>query len=104
MRAGTTYDTFLLKLFINAIGVFPIGTLVLLDTNELGVVYRNNSEDLMRPKVRVFADVDGEKEMVQIMDLTRKDTSTGAYVRSIKQMVDPHKYGIDVQRYVYWKH
>lgn len=104
MRAGTMYDTFLLKLFINSIGVFPIGTLVLLDTNELGVVYRNNSEDLMRPKVRVFADVDGEKELIQIMDLTRKDTHTGAYVRSIKQMIDPHKYGIDVQRYVYWKH
>jgi len=104
MRAGTMYDTFLLKLFINAIGVFPIGTLVLLDTNELGVVYRNNSEDLMRPKVRVFADVDGEKEVVQIMDLTRKDTSTGTYIRSIKQMIDPHKYGIDVQRYIYWKH
>jgi len=89
---------------INAIGVFPIGTLVLLDTNELGVVYRNNSEDLMRPKVRVFADVDGEKEVIQIMDLTRKDTSTGTYIRSIKQMIDPHKYGIDVQRYIYWKH
>jgi HD-GYP domain-containing protein (c-di-GMP phosphodiesterase class II) len=101
MRAGTGYDTFLLKLFINAIGVFPIGTLLLLDSRELGVVYRNNPDDLLRPKVRVFADEQGEKEIVEIVDLTRKDAKTGKYLRSVKQMVDPHKYGIDIQRYVY---
>jgi HD-GYP domain-containing protein (c-di-GMP phosphodiesterase class II) len=101
VRAGTGYDTFLLKLFINAIGVFPIGTLLLLDTNELGVVYRNNSEDLMRPKVRVFADKKGEREVVEIIDLTRKDPETGRYLRSVKQMVDPHKYGIDIKKYVH---
>ena len=103
MRAGTGYDTFLLKLFISAIGVFPIGTLLLLDTKELGVVYRNNPDDLLRPKVRVFADEHGEKEIVEIVDLTRKDSKTGKFLRSVKQMVDPHKYGIDIQRYIYWQ-
>jgi HD-GYP domain-containing protein (c-di-GMP phosphodiesterase class II) len=103
LRAGTGYDTFLLKLFINAIGVFPIGTLLLLDSNELGVVYRNNPDDLLRPKVRIFADQEGEKEIVEIVDLSRQDPSTGKYVRSVKQMVDPHKYGIDIQRYIYWQ-
>jgi len=103
MRAGTGYDTFLLKLFINAIGVFPIGTLLLLDTKELGVVYRNNPDDLLRPKVRVFADENGEKDIVEIVDLTRKDAKTGKFLRSVKQMVDPHKYNIDIQRYIYWQ-
>jgi hypothetical protein len=101
MRAGTGFDTFLLKLFVNAIGVFPIGTLLLLDTGELGVVYRNNSEDLMRPKVRVFADKGGSREVVEIVDLTRKDPETGRYLRTVKQMVDPHKYGIDVSKFVH---
>jgi HD-GYP domain-containing protein (c-di-GMP phosphodiesterase class II) len=103
LRAGTGFDTFLLKLFINAVGVFPIGTLLLLDTDELGVVYRNNSDDLLRPKVRVFADKGGEKEIVEIVDLTRKDAQTGRYLRSVRQMVDPHKYGIDIQKYIYWQ-
>lgn len=103
MRAGTGFDTFLLKLFINAVGVFPIGTLLLLDTDELGVVYRNNPDDLLRPKVRVFADRNGEKEIVEIVDLTRKDAKTGRFVRSVRQMVDPHKYGIDIQKYIYWQ-
>ncbi len=103
MRAGTGYDTFLLKLFINAIGVYPIGTLLLLDTKELGVVYRNNPDDLLRPKVRVFADEHGEKDIVEIVDLTRKDAKTGKFLRSVKQMVDPHKYNIDIQRYIYWQ-
>jgi HD-GYP domain-containing protein (c-di-GMP phosphodiesterase class II) len=103
MRAGTGFDTFLLKLFINAVGVFPIGTLLLLDTDELGVVYRNNPDDLLRPKVRVFADRHGEKEIVEIVDLTRKDSKTGRFVRSVRQMVDPHKYGIDIQKYIYWQ-
>jgi HD-GYP domain-containing protein (c-di-GMP phosphodiesterase class II) len=101
LRAGTAYDTFLLKLFINAVGVFPIGTLLLLDSNEIGVVYRNNPDDLLRPKVRVFADAHGEKEIIEIVDLTRRDPESGKYLRSVKQMVDPHKYGIDIQRYIY---
>ena len=103
LRAGTAYDRFLLKLFINAVGVFPIGTLLLLDTRELGVVYRNNPDDLLRPKVRVFADAEGEREIVQIVDLTRRDKDTGKFVRSVKQMVDPEKYGIDIHRYIYWQ-
>jgi len=67
------------------------------------VVYRNNPDDLLRPKVRVFADLHGEKEIVEIVDLSRKDGKTGKYLRSVKQMVDPYKYGIDVQRYIYWQ-
>lgn len=103
MRAGTGFDTFLLKLFINAVGVFPIGTLLLLDTDELGVVFRNNPAELLRPKVRVFADRNGEKEIVEIVDLSRRDETTGKFQRSVKQMVDPNKYGIDIQKYIYWK-
>jgi len=37
-RYGTQLDPLLFKFFINMIGVFPIGTLVMLDSKELGLV------------------------------------------------------------------
>jgi HD-GYP domain-containing protein (c-di-GMP phosphodiesterase class II) len=100
LRAGTVYDIFLLKLFINAVGVFPIGTLLLLDTHELAIVYRNNPEDLLRPRVRIFADRQGERMRPETVDLTRRHPETGKYLRSVRHMVDPQKHGIDIQRFL----
>ena len=42
-RAGTQLDPILFKFFINMIGVFPVGTLVMLDTRELGLVYQSDT-------------------------------------------------------------
>lgn len=50
-RAGTSFDPLLFRAFIGAVGVFPIGTAVLLDGGERGVVHRNHDDDLLRPEV-----------------------------------------------------
>ncbi|MEF9475958.1 MAG: HD domain-containing protein, partial [Candidatus Mariimomonas ferrooxydans] len=38
-RGGTQLDPALLKIFINMVGTYPLGSLVMLDTNELGLVF-----------------------------------------------------------------
>ncbi len=52
----------LVKVFINMIGVFPLGTLVLLNTNEMGIVIQTQEdvELLDRPKVCLLYYSDGE--------------------------------------------
>ncbi len=47
LRAGSSFDAFLLRALIGAVGVFPIGTVLLLDDGELGVVWRNDPNDLL---------------------------------------------------------
>lgn len=98
-RAGSELDPILFKFFINMIGVFPIGTLVLLDTKELGLVYGSNTMFLDRPRVLVIIDTNGNRIKGDVVDLTQKESS-GKYVRTIVKTMDPNKYRINLAEYM----
>jgi HD-GYP domain-containing protein (c-di-GMP phosphodiesterase class II) len=98
-RAGRELDPILFKFFINMIGVFPIGTLVLLDTKELGLVYGSNTMFLDRPRVLVIIDSSGNRVKGDVVDLTEKESS-GKYVRTIVKTMDPNKYRINLAEYM----
>jgi hypothetical protein len=57
------FEPALLKLFVTCVGIIPIGTMVLLDTGELGVVVRpsEDREYADRPTVRIIADASGAR-------------------------------------------
>jgi HD-GYP domain-containing protein (c-di-GMP phosphodiesterase class II) len=99
-RQGKFYDPVLLKVFVNVVGVYPVGTLVFLNTGELGLVLKINSDDLARPLVRTIADKEGIKESQVEVDLSKKDTLTGEYPRYIVQTLDPSRYKIDLSKYL----
>lgn len=98
-RAGKQLDPILFKFFINMIGVFPVGTLVMLDTKELGLVYQSEAMFLDRPKVLVILNGKGEKADSYIVDLTEKD-SNGNFLRTIVKTMDPNKYKINLAEYL----
>ena len=84
------------------LGVYPIGTLVILDTREMGLVYQSNPslEKIDRPKVILITDVGGKDRNVKLItDLSETDTATGKYKRSIVRAEDPRKFNIDVAEY-----
>lgn len=47
-------DKRLVNLFINCMGVFPVGSLVELNSNKLAIVEKRNPDDPTKPKVRAF--------------------------------------------------
>jgi HD-GYP domain-containing protein (c-di-GMP phosphodiesterase class II) len=97
------FDTLLVKTLITATGVYPVGTLVILDTHELAVVSQVNSDPelLHRPRVRVISDPVGLPLSEPIsLDLSENDPVTGAPVRQIIKTTDPQKYGIRVSDYL----
>jgi hypothetical protein len=47
----------LVQFYIRSIGVYPVGTLVRLESDYLGVVVQPGEEDLMKPVVKVMYDV-----------------------------------------------
>ncbi len=98
-RAGTQLDPLLFKFFINMVGVFPIGTLVLLDTKELGLVYESDVVFADRPRVLIIIDSTGERVEGPVVNLTEKD-ETGKYLRSIVKTLDPNKYKINLAEYL----
>jgi len=101
LREQTThYDPILLKIFIGVIGLYPIGSLVLLDTKEMGIVYKTNPdpEHLDRPQVLLIEKRGDRKERVTWVDLMERDEK-GRWRRSILKTLDPMKYHIDIARY-----
>ena len=54
-------DQVVVKAFINLMGIYPVGTLIVLDTFELGIVTAANPdpEMLSRPIVRIISDAQG---------------------------------------------
>jgi HD-GYP domain-containing protein (c-di-GMP phosphodiesterase class II) len=96
------YDSILVKALINLIGVYPVGTCVILDTFEIAVVAGANPEgqQLNRPLVRLVMDVDGAllPPPGTLVSLTEQDES-GAYRRSIVTVTNPDRFGLTVGDY-----
>jgi HD-GYP domain-containing protein (c-di-GMP phosphodiesterase class II) len=97
------FDTLLVKVLITATGVYPVGTLVILDTHELAVVSQVNSDPelLHRPQVKVISDPVGlPLAEPKTLDLAEADPTTGAAKHQIIKTTDPQKYGIRVSDYL----
>lgn len=96
------FDPLLVKALITATGVFPIGTLVILDTHEMAVVcgVHREPERLHLPMVKVISDAMGAPlPQPRVVDLSQTDES-GQPVRQILKTSDPQKYGIRVSDYL----
>jgi hypothetical protein len=98
-RSGVDLDPLLFKFFINMVGVFPIGTLVMLDTKELGLVYESNAVFADRPRVLIIIDNKGKKVRGLVVSLAEKDEK-GRYLRSIVKILDLNKYKINLAEYL----
>jgi HD-GYP domain-containing protein (c-di-GMP phosphodiesterase class II) len=97
------YDPVLVRAFVNLMGIFPVSTLVILDTGELGVVVAPipNARAISRPMVRIVATPDGKRiGDGRIRDLTELGPDGTGHARSIARSTDPMRYGIDVSDYV----
>ncbi len=97
------YDRVLVRAFINMMGIYPVATLVILDSGEMGVVVapNPNPKAVNRPLVRIIASAEGERiGNGPIRDLTEIDPDTGKPRRTIARSTDPERYGLKVSDYV----
>ncbi|TNF55337.1 HD domain-containing protein [bacterium] len=99
-RSGSQLDAHLMKVFTTMVGVYPLGTLVMLNTSELALVFENNSnqEFIHRPRVYIIVDSKGRKTK-QMADLMEKDTE-GNFKRTIVKTLDPNQYKINLAEYL----
>ncbi|HZR01767.1 MAG TPA: HD domain-containing phosphohydrolase, partial [Burkholderiales bacterium] len=79
--ADTYFNAGLIQQFIQAIGIFPVGTLVELSTGEAAVIIEQHRAHRLKPKVLVITDTNGAALKVPIiLDLLY---GTGAYADSL---------------------
>jgi HD-GYP domain-containing protein (c-di-GMP phosphodiesterase class II) len=96
--AGTRYDPLLVKAFINCMGIFPIGSTVLVTTGELGVVVESNPDPdrAHQPRVKIITDAKRSLTEPQLVDLSHPSQAS----RAIVKCVDPELFGINSAHYV----
>ena len=100
-KSGQAFDALLLKLFVNCVGIIPIGSLVMLQTNELAVVLKPATDKVNaeRPFVKVITDPQGNSvDNGREIDLTEKD-EVGDYCHNIIRLIDNTEYKFDTSRY-----
>jgi hypothetical protein len=101
-KAGKQFDPVLMKVFINMLGVYPVGTLLELDTGEIGVAMQcADRADRTRPKVQLLIS-DGHDNYLkgQIVDLMERDPQNGNYSRNIKKSLHPSSIGIQPAKFL----
>lgn len=93
--AGTGFDTALLNQFIKCIGVHPVGTLVQLQSQKLGIVTRSNFDNPLKPWVKTFYNAK-HKHFVEIKDINLAAKHVeDALVTAIK----PEDFNIDLMKF-----
>jgi putative nucleotidyltransferase with HDIG domain len=90
----------LLRRFINLMGLFPVGTLVRLNTDELGVVTHEHPDDPFRPQVKLVADGRGEPLETPVLVNTWERDARGEYPRGVVEAADPEAAGLDPLQYL----
>lgn len=93
---NTEFQAQLVEEFIQAIGVYPTGTLVHLSNQEVGVVIAQNPERRLRPKLLVLLDAD-KKSVARpryVDMLNTSHDSSGEPMRIITSLL-PGSFGVD---------
>ncbi|MGQ8365194.1 HD-GYP domain-containing protein [Glaciecola sp. 1036] len=93
MKKSGVFDNTLIDEFIAAIGLYPVGTLVLLKSDKLALVTQANEDDHCKPKVMVFYHVKNKHHIpIKIVDLKRNTDK-------IKVAVRPEEFDINLPKF-----
>jgi HD-GYP domain-containing protein (c-di-GMP phosphodiesterase class II) len=101
--SGRDFDPILMKVFINMLGVYPVGTLLKLDTGDLALVVKSSEKKGgKRPLVCLMEKgLDGIYQNGRTVDLAERDSNTGNYARGIKETYHPSTFGIQPVQHIF---
>ena len=85
--------------FIQAVGLYPAGTLVELSSGEVGVVVAEYRTRRLRPKVMILLDAEKQRlEVPQVLDLHDPDADAEVASLSIARSLEPGAYDLDLSQ------
>ena len=99
---GIAFPAELVELFIQAVGVFPTGTVVELNTGDVGIVIGQNRFRRLRPEVMLILDAHKRvRDEFTTIDLLTCDENTGKAEPTlwITRGLERGAYGIDPKEY-----
>ncbi|MCL1908332.1 MAG: HD-GYP domain-containing protein [Holophagaceae bacterium] len=94
--SGKHFDEGLVQRFIKAIGIYPVGSLVRLDSDHLAVVMRQGENNMLTPLVRIVFDAKtGHRLLPKNLDLAAPNCHN--YILGYEM---PGKWGIDPIQFI----
>lgn len=98
-NGGTHFDKKLVVKFIESIGIYPPGSVVEMDSGEVGVVLSADPENRLLPKIALLRDVNKKPIPQRVIDLKlERATGTGTQHR-IKAVLTDGAYDIDLEEF-----
>ncbi len=93
---GTLFHEALVEQFIQCIGIFPVGSVVELNTGETGIVIAQNLVRRLKPRVMVVLDAQGQPKRPQlILDLMKEPMATPEEPYRIRRTLEPSTVSFD---------
>ena len=93
---GTEFDEHFVELFVRALGVYPVGSVVELNNKEIAVVFEPNPDNSRKPTVGILTMANGKQRAAPfICNLAKRSESEG---REVAKVLDPEKVGVDVDQ------
>ncbi|MEM5513093.1 HD-GYP domain-containing protein [Pseudoalteromonas sp. AS84] len=90
-----SFDPVLLNKFIQCIGIHPVGTLVRLSSQKVGLVTESNPSTPLKPIVKTFYSAKHSRYTeIKDIDLSNKKT-----LDTLESAVKPKEYNIDLERF-----
>jgi len=86
----------IVDLFVKCVGIYPVGSLVLLNTGEVGIVCEPNPENACCPQVGVV--ISRDKKLLPSPKVVSLDDLQVTENREIVKVLDPEDYAINVDR------
>lgn len=97
--APSSFNSELLQEFIRCLGIYPIGSIVELDTGEVGVVMTVNRSKLLRPLLTMVLDREkrplSQRKLLNLELLERSGASLG-----IRRILSSNAHGINVRQII----
>jgi putative nucleotidyltransferase with HDIG domain len=95
--SGTHLEESLVHKFIRSMGIYPVGSLVLMDSGRLAVVIEASEKDQSRPIVKIIYSTKMKQFLpIEIIDLSNTNSQD-----HIKSSVDPEKWRIKISDFLH---
>lgn len=93
---GTGYHAELVEQFIQCVGAFPVGSVVELNSGEVGIVITQNLVRRLKPRVMVVLDAEGNPVRPhKVLDLEKDPKATADEPYRIKRTMEQAKVRVD---------
>lgn len=97
---GTLFNDALIEQFIQCIGIYPVGSVVELNTGEIGVVIAQNLVRRLQPRVMVILDKNWDRlRPEKILDLVKESRATADEPYRIRRTMQADALPVDLKDY-----